>query len=134
VPLARELEVPLTLVLVCGNVGLEALLIDDLDRAQDAFDEQLRLCRQHVVIHLAAEALGGLATIDTRRGDLERAARLLGAATTIGPVGDADVNAQLEERFFAAARARHGTRRWSEAYAAGAEMSFEQAISFALSR
>ena len=105
VPLAHELGDPVFLALTCGNVGLEALFNDDLDRARDAFDEGLRLCREHVVRHLAAEALGGLAAIATRRGDPERAARLLGAATAIGPVGDADVNAQLEEHFFAPARA-----------------------------
>jgi tetratricopeptide (TPR) repeat protein len=134
VTLARELGDPVPLAFVLGNVGLEALFIGDLDRAQDAFDEQLRLCREHVVPHLASEPLGGLAAIETRRGDPERAARLLGAATVIGPVGDADVNAQLEKHFFAAARARHGMRRWSEAHAAGAEMTFEQAFDFALSR
>ena len=132
VPLAHELEDPLSLALVYGNVGLEALFMDELDRAQDAFDQQLRLCNEHVVTHLAAEALGGLAAIATRRGDPERAARLLGAANATGPVGDADVSAQLEQHFFASARARHGTRRWSRARAAGAEMTFEQAIDFAL--
>ena len=92
------------MALTCGNVGMEALFNDDLDRAQEAFDEGLRLCREHVVTHFAPEGLGGLAAIATRRGDPERAARLLGAATAIGPVGDADVNAQLEEHFFAPPR------------------------------
>jgi predicted ATPase/DNA-binding SARP family transcriptional activator len=133
-PLARELADPVPLAFVLGNVGLEALFSDDLDRAQDAFDEQLRLCRDHVVPQLGAEGLAGLAAIETRRDDLGRAARLLGAATVTGPVGDADVNAQFEERFFADARARHGTQRWSEARAAGADLAFEQAVAFALSR
>jgi predicted ATPase/DNA-binding SARP family transcriptional activator len=132
VPLAQELGDPFFLTLTCGNVGLEALFNDDLDRAQDAFDEGLRLCREHVVRHFAAEALGGVAAIATRRGDRERAARLLGAATAIGPVGDADVNAQLDEQFFAPARAQHGTRHWSDAHTAGTQMGFEQAITFAL--
>jgi predicted ATPase/DNA-binding SARP family transcriptional activator len=132
VPLARELGDPVLLALTCGNVGLEALFNDDLDRAQDAFDEGLRLCREHVVRHFASEAVGGLAAIATRRGDPKRAARLLGAATAFGPVGDADVNAELEEHFFAPARAHHGTRQWSDAYTAGAQMSFEEAIAFAL--
>jgi predicted ATPase/DNA-binding SARP family transcriptional activator len=132
VPLADELEDPVVSALTCGNVGLEALFNDDLDRAQDAFDEQLRLCREHVVMSDAPEGLGGLAAIATRRGDTERAARLLGAATAIGPVGDADVNAELEEHFFAPARASRGTPHWTDAYRAGAEMSFEEAIAFAL--
>ena len=130
VPLANELGDPVFLALTYGNVGLEALFNDDLDRAQHAFDEQLRLCREHVVMSDAPEGLGGLAAIATRRGDPERAARLLGAATALGPVGDADVNAELEQHFFAAARQR--TRQWSHAHAAGAQMSFEEAIAFAL--
>jgi tetratricopeptide (TPR) repeat protein len=130
VPLANELGDPVFLALTYGNVGLEALFNDDLDRAQHAFCEQLRLCREHVVRHDAAEGLGGLAAIATRRGDPERAARLLGAATAIGPVGDADVNAELEEKFFRPARVR--TRLWSQAHTAGAQMSFDEAIAFAL--
>jgi hypothetical protein len=130
VPLAREHGDPVNVALTCGNVGLEALFTDDLDRAQEAFDEQLRLCREHVVRHWAPEGLGGLAAIATRRGDPDRAARLLGAASAIGPIGDADVNAELEEQFFAPARLR--TRLWTQSHRAGVQMSFEEAIAFAL--
>ena len=132
VPLARELGEPLTLAFVCGHAGLEALFMNDLDRAVTAFEEQLRLCREHGLQYLAGEGLGGLAAIATRRGDWDRAARLLGAATAAGPVGDADLITQLEERFFAPARERHGKRRWNEAHTAGAEMTFERAIALAL--
>jgi non-specific serine/threonine protein kinase len=130
--LARQLGDPLPLAFVLGNAGLEALFLDDLDRAQDAFHEQLRLCEDHVITSAVPEGLGGLAAIEIRRGDPARAARLLGAATALGTVGDADVYAQLEEQFFAAARARYGVRAWSEASAAGAQMSFEEAVDFAL--
>jgi predicted ATPase/DNA-binding SARP family transcriptional activator len=129
-PLARELGDPVFSALTWGNVGLEALFADDLDRAREAFDEEVRLSREHVVRHLAAEGLGGLAAIATRRGDPERAARLLGAATTIGSIGDPDVEPQLEEQFFAPARNR--TRHWSQAHTAGTQMGFEEAIAFAL--
>ena len=130
VPLARELRDPVSLAVTWGNVGLEALFTDDLDRARSAFEEQVRLCREHVLRHIAAEGLGGLAAIATRRGDPERAARLLGAATAIGSIGDADVEPQLEEQFFAPARLR--TRHWSQAHTAGTQMGFEEAITFAL--
>jgi len=129
VPLAHELGDPVFLAGTCGNVGMEALFSDDVDRARDAFDEGLRLCREHVVRHLAAEGVGGLAAVAARRGDPERAARLLGAATALGAVGDADVNAQLEERFFAPARR---APNWNDAYTVGAQMGFEEAIAFAL--
>jgi predicted ATPase/DNA-binding SARP family transcriptional activator len=131
-PLARELGDPHELSFVYGNVGLEALFTGDLERAQTAFREQLRLCREHV-LWVGAEGLSGLAAIETRRGALERAARLLGAASATGPWdGDADVAAHLERQFFAPARARHGTRRWNDAYATGAQMSFDQAMGFGL--
>jgi predicted ATPase/DNA-binding SARP family transcriptional activator len=132
VPLARELGDPVSLAFTCGNVGLEALFTDDLTRAQEAFDEQLRLCKEHVVPHLAAEGLGGLAALAARRGDPERAALILGAAISLGPVGDADVNAQLEDQFFAPCRMAHGVERWEEGLAIGGEMTFEEAIDFAL--
>jgi hypothetical protein len=41
---------------------------------------------------------------------------LLGAATVQGAIADADVTAQLEQRFFAPARASYGKRRWNEAH------------------
>ena len=129
VPLADELGEPFFSALVCGNVGLVALFADELDRATDAFAEALRLCREHVLTPIAAEPIGGLAAIASRRGDPERAARLLGAATALGPVGDADVTAQLEERFFASAR---DTEHWTHAHAEGARMGLEQAIALAL--
>ena len=132
-PLARELGEPMPLSIVYGNMGLEGLFNDDLDRARPAFEAQLRLCRELVVHYWAGEGLAGLAAVATRRGDLDRAARLLGAAAAAGPVGDAAVDAQLEDRFFASAREQFGKRRWSEVQAAGAEMSFEEAVAFALS-
>jgi predicted ATPase/DNA-binding SARP family transcriptional activator len=132
-PLARELGEPLDDIFVFGTVGLQALFSDDFDRAKDAFEEQLRLCRTHSIRQLAPEALAGLAAIATRQGDPNRAARLLGAATaTIPWDADPDLKAQLDEHFFAPARARHGELRWREAHAAGKHLRFEEAIAFAL--
>ena len=134
VPLARELGDPGVLAFVCGNVGLEALFAGDLDRARIAFDEQLRLCQQHVLHWLAGEGLSGLAGIAAHEGDRERAAHLLGAATATGPWDcNAEVAAQLEHHFFAPARARHGEQRWKRAHTAGTQSSFEEAIAVALS-
>jgi tetratricopeptide (TPR) repeat protein len=134
VPLARELDDPPTLAFVCGNAGLEALFTNDLERAASSFREQLELCLEHV-FWVAAEGLSGLAAIAGRRDDPERAAHLLGAAGAAGPWdGDADLAAHLERQFFAPARAQLGTRRWNQAHAEGAQMSFAQAIAFALDR
>jgi predicted ATPase/DNA-binding SARP family transcriptional activator len=132
-PLARKVGTPAPLVYVRGNTGLEALFNGDLERACEAFNEELQLCRQHVLPHVAAEGLAGLAAIVSRRGDLDDAAQLLGAATGHGVMADVEVMAQLEEQFFGPARAAYGEERWNKAEAEGARLNFEQAIALALS-
>jgi ATP/maltotriose-dependent transcriptional regulator MalT len=131
VPILRELGDPGFEILQRGNTGLEALFSGDVDRAEAAFRDQLRLCREHAVVHLAAEGLGGMAAIMAQRGDAERAARLLGAAGAIGPVADDDVTRHLE-RFFSEARARLEEGVWRAAEAEGAALALEEAIEVAL--
>jgi tetratricopeptide (TPR) repeat protein len=131
-PLARDLGDPERLAFVYGNIGLEALFSGDLERSRAAFYEQLRICREHV-LWVAAEGLSGLAAIAARRDDPKLAARLLGAATAIGPWdADADVGDALEQQFFAPARRSYGEPRWSKADASGSRLSFEEAIDLAL--
>jgi tetratricopeptide (TPR) repeat protein len=131
---AREIGDSPELAFLYGNQGLEALFTGDLDRARGAFEEQLELCIEHV-LWVAAEGLSGLAAIEARRGDPERAAALLGAASAVGPWdGDADVVRHLESQFFAPARAQHGSGSWDAARAQAAQMSFDQAIAFGLGR
>jgi predicted ATPase/DNA-binding SARP family transcriptional activator len=131
-PLAREIGNPVPLVYVCGNRGLEALFNGDLERARDAFHEELRLCQEHVLPLVATEGLAGLAAIAIRRGDPDHAAQLLGAATAHGLIADADVMAQLEDQFFGPARTALGQERWSKAEAEGSALNLHQAIALAL--
>jgi predicted ATPase/DNA-binding SARP family transcriptional activator len=130
--LARELGEPLDLLSLSATEGLYALFTGYLDRAERAFAAQLRLCREHDVVHEAPAGVAGLAATAAALGQDDRAARLLGAATALGPLGDADVVAQLEERFFAPARARHGEGRWDEQRRAGAGLGFDEAIALAI--
>jgi hypothetical protein len=130
--LARDLGAPFELMAVFVVDGLYALFTGEPDRAQVAFADQLRLCHEHVAMHQAPQGFAGLAAAAASLGQDERAARLLGAAMALGPIGDHDVVTQLEERFFTPARSRHGERRWAEAQQAGASLSFEEAIVFAL--
>ena len=75
----------------------------------------------------------GLAAIAARRDDPKLAARLLGAATAIGPWdADADVGEALEQQFFGPARRSYGEPRWSKADASGRRLTFEEAIDLAL--
>ena len=126
--LVRDLGDPAMGAGAYGNAGMAALMSEDLERARAAFDQQLRLSREHGY-WVSAEGLAGLAAIATRRGELGRAARLLGAATAVGPWdGDADVREWLEQEFFGPARQRYGTERWDETFATGAQLSFEDAL------
>jgi tetratricopeptide (TPR) repeat protein len=128
-----EHDDPVQYAFVCGNVGLAYLLTEDLERAEAGFAEQLRLCREQGVVWVAAEALSGLAAIACRKGELERAASMLGAATATGPWDvDAGLKTQLEHRFYAAAKQNLGERRWTEAQEAGARLTFEQTVDYAL--
>ena len=132
VPVARRRDDPMILAFVYGNLGLAALFTGDLDRARGAFEEELRLCREHVWTGHATEGLAGVAAIAIETGDAKRGATLLGAALAADSIGDADVESQFEERFFESARNGLGAI-WSEAYADGAAMGFDEAIALALS-
>jgi tetratricopeptide (TPR) repeat protein len=131
VPVLRKLGDPSYEIMQQGNLGLEALLTGSVDRAEAAFREQLRLCREHAIVHLASEGLGGMAAIAAHRGDAVRAAQLLGAAAAIGPIADDDVTDRLEP-FFSAARKRLGEGEWLDAEARGRTCGFDEAIEFAL--
>jgi non-specific serine/threonine protein kinase len=132
-PIARELgDQGLQIAFVCGNVGLEALFSGDIDRAQGAFDEQLRVCLQHAVGWLAGEGLMGMAAIAARRGDPDLAARLMGAANAIDPTADDAVTAKVDRDFLAPARELLGEDGWRATEVEGAELSFQEAIAMAL--
>ena len=40
-------------MLICGNSGLAALFTGDIDTARNAFCEELRLCREMVILPVA---------------------------------------------------------------------------------
>ena len=130
-PLARELGYPLDLALACGNAGLEALFSGDLERAQQAFDEMLRISWDQVG-WLAAEGLVGFAAIAAGRRDPELAAQLLGAAQAIGPLAEDAVTVRLRSRFLEPARGLLGDERWAAAESQGSRLSFDEAIALAL--
>jgi hypothetical protein len=55
IPVVREHGTPYHWMVLCGNLGLAALMTGDIDRAADAFCEELTRCRELVVMPLAAE-------------------------------------------------------------------------------
>ena len=131
-PIARDLDHPFSWMLVRGNLGLAALLTGDTEAAGDAFREELALCRELVALPFATEALLGLAGVAALRGDIERAARLVGAADTHRCEPEDPVEARLDAAFFEPARTRHGAEVWDAAARDGGTLSFEDAIAYAL--
>jgi predicted ATPase/DNA-binding SARP family transcriptional activator len=132
-PIVRALDNPGTWMILCGNAGLAALLTGDTDAARVAFREELELCRQLVALPIASEGLLGLAAVAVVDGDLSHAARLRGAAAARGyGQQQDDVEARLEAVFFATARTRHRADAWDTAVREGAQLSFEDAIAYAL--
>jgi predicted ATPase/DNA-binding SARP family transcriptional activator len=132
-PIVRDLDNPGTLMVLCGNTGLAALLTGDTDAARNAFREELELCHQLIALPIASEGLLGLAAVAVVDGELSHAARLRGAAAAhdYGQQQD-EVEARLEAAFFATARTRHGADAWDAAVREGARLSFDDAIAYAL--
>ena len=132
-PIARRLDDPSMWMLLNGNLGLAALLTGDTEVARHAFREELRLCRELVDRHFISEGLRGLAAVAAVRGDLRRAAELVGASSAHRYGQPFDVlEARLDTAFFDAARTRYGTEAWDAATRQGGAQTFEDAIAYAL--
>ena len=77
--------------------------------------------------------MAGLAAIAAVRYDLDRAARLTGAAAAHLYSKPQDmVDARLDATFFEPARTRRGADAWDAAFREGAALNFEEAIAYAL--
>ena len=134
IPLARGLDNPHLWMMLRGNFGLSALLAGDTDAANQAFREELGLCRELVVLPFTSEGLLGLATVAAVRGDDHLAGQLSGAASAHphGEPSEDPIAARLDTALLKAARTRHGADAWDAAAREGATLSFEDAIAYAL--
>ena len=133
IPITRELDNPHMWMLLSGNAGLTALLNGDVDAAREHFTEELRASRVPVALPFASEALRGLAALAAAGDDLDRAARLVGAAGAHRGRDPHDaIDTRLDETFFEPARGRHGPDVWDASVRAGSLLSFEDAIAYAL--
>jgi predicted ATPase/DNA-binding SARP family transcriptional activator len=132
-PIARSLGTPFIGMFLLGHLGVAAQSTGDTDAAYDAFREQLELCRELVVLPLVSRPLRGLAAVAVARGEPHRAARLVGAAASYSydrPKGPVD--ARLDTAFFDPARRRCGADAWDAAARDGRELSFQEAVAYAL--
>jgi hypothetical protein len=131
---ASRIDSPFTSMLILGNLGLAELFTENLSRAREAFQDQLRLCQGHAFHMGADEGLAGLAAITVREGGPERAANLFGAARAIGSpaIAHQSIYDRLERDYFAPARAAFGEVAWRHAQEIGATLSYDRAIAYAL--
>jgi hypothetical protein len=132
----RELDSPFTWMMVQANVGLAALLDDDIDidTARRAVRQALKLSRELAVPFLVGDALRSLAAVAVIDDDLARAARLVGAAAAHAyeHVEDDGVQARLDTTYFRPARGRYGEAAWDAASTEGAALGLQEAIAYAL--
>jgi predicted ATPase/class 3 adenylate cyclase len=132
-PIAQTLDDPAMLTMVRGNAGLVAVFARDTDAARRAFREELEFCRETVYLPYAREGLLGLAAVAAIDGDVQRAARLVGAADVHRYAAPDDrVHARLHAAFFEDARTRYGADAWDATARDGAALSFEDAVAYAL--
>ena len=80
VPLARRLREAYPWMHLRTKVGVAAIFTGEIAAAHDAFGEALTLSRTLVVPAFTSLCLDGLAAVAAVDGDLDRAARLAGAA------------------------------------------------------
>ena len=119
------------------NLGLAALGQGMCEQAISSFDEALAMSQKAGRRASLVNALEGMASLASVRGEALLAARLWGAAekaremTGIAlPPGDRD----LHEPHLSSARSLLGEREWEEALAKGRAMSLEEAADYAFSR
>ena len=89
----------------------------------------------HLVMLAAVERsqdVPGLAAVAAVRDDLDRAARLSGAAAAHRYGAQGTVDRRLDTTFFEPARKRHGAAAWDAAVREGAARGFEDALDYAL--
>jgi hypothetical protein len=112
---------------------MAALLTGEIDTARGAFRDQIQLCRELAVLPAASRGLRGLAAVAAAREDLDRAARLVGAAAAhLHGQREHPADARLARIFLEPARARSGASAWDAAAREAGALSFEDAIAFAL--
>ena len=117
------------------NLGWMALLQDDLGTAADLYRESLSVSWATGLNPLVQSALEGFACVAGAKGDVERAARLWGAAQALHETKniprDTDFLAEADARI-SAVRTGMGDEAWEEVWRTGRAMTLDRAVSYAL--
>ena len=133
IPLVRGFDEPV-LCGLRGQLGCAVLFTGDAEAARAAFRYELRLSHDLCAVSFVPEALTGFAAVAAVEDDLDRAATLTGAADAHRrhDALAAESVARLRETFLEPARARFGADAWEAARHAGAAMSLDDAVAYAL--
>lgn len=124
---------PLSREFILSGTAFVTVITGDIDAAERAFRELTGLGRDHAAARAACDGLLGLAAIAALRGDDDRCARLVAAATSHrADVPPDDVESRLDEEIVQPARRRLGASAWAAAVRAGEALSLDEAIAYAL--
>jgi hypothetical protein len=132
---ARKVGAPLLVASALHRLGQMARLRGEYGKASSLIMESLKMHRERGNKQGVPECLAVLAGVVAAEGDLDRAARLFGAADALlerikVPLTPAD-RAQYDADL-AAARSQVDEQTWEVAWAEGQAMTMEQAITYAL--
>jgi hypothetical protein len=115
------------------NLGWVDLLEGDRDGARSCFEAAAGLGRRIGTRAHVAEALWGFAQVAAARDDPDRAARLAGAAAALGAPAGYDPAASVTfARHLEDSRTTLGDQAWQKAWADGAELDLDAALTLAL--
>jgi hypothetical protein len=133
--LARELGSYAGVASEAGNLSMVERQLGNLERADELAREALEIARQREDEWLFPYALNGLAAVATDRGELERAATLVGAAEAMMEVQGAawppDERPHYERTVAKVADAM-GSAEFERVRAAGRSLASQDAVEFAL--
>jgi predicted ATPase len=136
VSISREIGVADWIAAALANLG-HAKLPEGGLAAKSAYLESLSVCREIGAKEASTWALDGLAAATEAAGDARSAVTLLAAAENVRAAAGIDIDSQpyeaeLHARTKGAARRELDESAFQEAFAAGASMSWEDAIDYAL--
>jgi predicted ATPase/class 3 adenylate cyclase/Tfp pilus assembly protein PilF len=135
VALFRELGARGDVAFGLCNLGWIVLFQNDLGRASAIYKESLTLAWDTGMNSIVQGSLEGFACLAGAKGEVERAARLWGAAQALhetkGIPRDPDFLAEADARILHV-RTGLGEEAWEEAWRKGRAMTLEEAVSYAL--
>jgi predicted ATPase/DNA-binding SARP family transcriptional activator/DNA-binding CsgD family transcriptional regulator len=125
------------LQIVLDNLGWSTLIKGDHQRSEPLFTESLLLCKDLGDTITGSESIEGLACAAVTDREVERAARLFGAAQALREAAGYQLATRarsLREPYLTAARSQVSEAVWTTVWESGRSMTFEEAVGYALAK